>query len=632
MSAIRYSRECLFASLQRKIFTVDALPFSSPYIDYEKTSTGAINTSDLSLKRKSQVFRIRVGFTTRQLEPLSHSKTLSQLSSAICESRTTTSDKEKMAFAPISMNAMPLEIVEKIFVSATNIRRQQDRMRVLLMMTQVSRKVREILISKRDLWNFINTDNPALAALFLERAAEPDVSLVLTEHVDEERASEFFDVLELYSERIVSLHMDIPGALWEKLCTERVPEMWRMPSLLRAELWHQVGNDRYTIPPTVTLPFLTPGLEDLATFRIPLRAAQHMMSASIEHLSVSGGTKATAEDVWTALTATSNLRRLNICVAVVDDGTRRDVTLPHLEKLSLRFVNRPAAEVFTHLIHPGKACINLDIISDDLEEIRGIINTIGPKSNAIAIENDYTACTLSHYSTTHTTVVLSPPSARDASTAEEDGERGPKLELVIQQYIEEEEAFLYDALAEALGPTLDQIRALKIQDMRLYNDPSLEPTRHLIGPFPARLIRRKKLIWSTQEEIWVLACPDIHKMALRYVRFRKTFRDHNEDDFVDLLLRSIQHSQLGNEERNLTIDYLVNLKETDVADLEKTIYTIHWTGPTGKEDGGNMADDTVEIFGEREIGWLEEDDKSEEEAEDTDEDDSEEEDGVEDSL
>ncbi|TFK49800.1 hypothetical protein OE88DRAFT_1662483, partial [Heliocybe sulcata] len=194
-----------------------------------------------------------------------------------------------MAFAPISMNTMPVEIVEKIFVDATNIRRQQDRMRVLLMMTHISRKVREIVTRKRELWNFINTDKPALAAMFLERSAQPDVSLALTEPGDEQRASEFFDVLELYSEKIVSLHIDIPGALWERFCTERAPEMWQMTNFYRRPSLRNPGFE---------------GADDL------------------------------------------------------QDSP---------EKLSLRLVNRPAAEVFTHLIHPGKARINLDIISDDLD-------------------------------------------------------------------------------------------------------------------------------------------------------------------------------------------------------------------------------------------------------------------------
>ncbi|TFK49855.1 hypothetical protein OE88DRAFT_1809510 [Heliocybe sulcata] len=520
-------------------------------------------------------------------------------------------------FGPVSLSALPLEIVEKIVIGATNIRRQQDRTKVLLRMTHISRAVREIMIRKRALWNCVDTDHPALAALFLERAARPEVRVVISESVDEQRATDLLDVLERYSQAIVSLHMDMPGALWEKFCKERVPEMWHMTNLERAELWHQVGNDRYTLPSTIALPFVTPALKELATFRIPLQTAQSLMSASIEDLNVSGSTKATAEDVWTVLAATPNLIRLNICATVVDDGTRRDVALPHLEKLSLRIVNRPAAEVFARLIHPGKARIDLDIISDDLDAIEDIIDIIGPKINAIAIGNNYTICALSHYSTTDTTMVLSPPSAgyaahEESTEGQEDEETGPRLRLNMAQYIEDEEDLLYDTLAEALRLTLNGITVLKIQEMRLYNDPSFEPMRHLIGPFPTGLIRKKKRARSTGEEIWVLACPYVQKMELRFVRFRKTFRGANKDDFVDLLLRSIEHSHLGEHKIYLTIDYPVNLNETDVADLEKTIYTIHRTGPFGKEDGGNMEDDTVEIFGEREIGWLEEDDEAEE--------------------
>ncbi|TFK49833.1 hypothetical protein OE88DRAFT_1736799 [Heliocybe sulcata] len=525
-----------------------------------------------------------------------------------------------MALTPASMNTIPPEIVEKIVVSATiDIRGEQARMKVLLRMTHISKTIQEIMIWKRNLWNCIATDHPALAALFLERAAQPGVRIVIRKPVDEQRMSDFFDVLERYSQVIASLHMVIPGALWERFCKKRVPEMWHMTDLERAELeraelWHEDGNSEYTIPPTVIMPFVAPALKDLVLFRIPIRGAQPLMSAAIEDLILADNPEAAAEDVWMALTATPNLKHLSIQTTVVDGTTRRDLDLPQLKSLNVRITNQATAEVFAHLVHSANTRVHLNIISKDLEEIRGIIDIIGPKINAIAAEANYTACALCHHNIPSTTVALSQPSAGDTSTdREEDEETRPRLELRVDLYPEEQEALLYGALAEALLPALKRIVILEIRDMWLYNQPGYYPMRHLMGPFPTRLIRRKKRNWAEPQETWywVLACPYLRQMELFYVRFRKTLKRHNEDDFVDLLLRSIQYSQSGMEKINLTMEYPVNLDERDVADLEKAIACdFYQAGPTREEDGGNTEDDTVEIFGERQTARLEEDDEA----------------------
>ncbi|KZT23368.1 hypothetical protein NEOLEDRAFT_1136763 [Neolentinus lepideus HHB14362 ss-1] len=242
-----------------------------------------------------------------------------------------------------------------------------------------------------------------------------------------------------------------------------------------------------------------------------------------------------------------NLTHLTICATIMDDGTRQDVDLPHLQKFVLPIRSIVSAEVFSHITLPSGASITLEVECDefDLDEVRAIINIIGPKVNEIASGNEFKKCELHHVNTSHTRIHLSPAPkelgvavdrVHTRSAGNQKLRLKPELKLVLSSYLEEEEALVYDALAEDLKATLKQVTVLKIEDMRAYNAPGLPPTRTLIGPFPSRLVRTLKRDFSALGNTWrfELVCPRLQKMELHYVRFRKTYHGSSTDDFIDL--------------------------------------------------------------------------------------------------
>ncbi|TFK49803.1 hypothetical protein OE88DRAFT_1646208 [Heliocybe sulcata] len=503
-----------------------------------------------------------------------------------------------MAFAPALLQAMPPDVFENIVVRASEKRRQDHGMKGLLEMTHVSRKVQGIVLKKKELWNRISMETPALAALFLERAARPKVTVSIAKASDKKRVSDRFDVLELYAATIVSLRINIPGKDWEALCTERRPEAWQMGMLESAELRHY--DENYELPPAAVVPFQAPILKDLLTFGLPLKAVQPIISGTLRRLQIQGNVEVTTEDIWTALKATPNLENLYLCHTIEDDDTRKNVHLPLLRNLVLPIRNNVAAEVFTHLVLPADASLTLEIICEgySADKIGGNIGTLAPRINRIANANDYRSCELVHDSTVRTKLVLSPVvAAKYAQAVPSDQTQviAPTLELILDEYPEHDEGLVYDALAQALLPTLQQLSVLKIEDMRSYNSEGLPPSRHLIGPFPTRLLRTTKRDWSLPTEAWhsVLACSCLRKLELRYVRFRKTFLNGDPDDFVGLLLRSIRHFQ-SEKSINLTIDHPVNLDEQDIVKMEEAISHIHWTGPLGAENGGQEEEEDIE--------------------------------------
>ncbi|KZT23303.1 hypothetical protein NEOLEDRAFT_1180176 [Neolentinus lepideus HHB14362 ss-1] len=527
------------------------------------------------------------------------------------------------ASAPIKV--LPLELLDNILVLAVDMEKTTAAANGLSFLSwmkigHVCRQWYEVLKMHKSLWNEIVAVNPDVTTLFLERAFKPSVRLSIrpvNDSDNEDTRTHLFDVLEEFAEKITSLDMEMPGAMWETFCNRRNP--WKMRRLERMRLWTYGVTD--PVPATSIVPFSAPILKELITCRFSLRTIQPLMSQSIEQLEVLGNVQVPASDIWMALGAMGakpNLTRLTICATVTDDGTRQDIDLPHLQDFVLPVRSIVSAEVFTHIILPSSTSITLEIECDelDLDEVKAIVKTISPKINEIVHCNGFKTCDLSHMNAAHTNILFSPApkecggvvnGARTGSAGKQKFRSKPelksqgRLELVLSSYQEEEEAQVYDALAEDLKPSLKQVTILKIEDMRAYNAPGLPPTRTLIGPFPSRLVRTFKRDFNTPGDTWhaELVCSRLRKMELRYVRFRKTYRDNTEDDFVDLLLRSRQFLQSETKLNNLTIRYAVNLEEKDAKDLKEAIPWVDWTGPLGAEDGGNEDDDDVEdVFGE----------------------------------
>ncbi|KZT23300.1 hypothetical protein NEOLEDRAFT_1136617 [Neolentinus lepideus HHB14362 ss-1] len=521
------------------------------------------------------------------------------------------------ASAPIKV--LPLELLDNILVLAVDVEKTTAAANGLSSLSwmkigHVCRQWYGVLKMRKSLWNEIVAVNPDVTTLFLERAFKPSVRLAIrvTDDSDsEETRTHLFDVLEQFSDKIVSLDMEMPGAMWETFCNGREP--WQMRRLERMRLWTYGVTD--PVPATSVVPFSAPMVKELITCRFSLTTIQPLMSQSIERLEVLGNVQVPASDIWMAfgrMGAKPNLTHLAVCATVIDDGTRQDIDLPRLQKLVLPVRNTAAADMFTHIVLPSSASITLEVECDDLDldEVKAIIKTISPKINEIVSCNGFKTCNLYHVNTAHTNMVFAPAleergavanGAHTRSAGEQKFRSQPelrsqlelksqgKLELVLSSYQEEEEAQVYDALAEDLKPSLKQVTVLKIEDMRAYNAPGLPPTRTMIGPFPSRLVRVLKRDFSARNDTWrsELVCSRLWKMELHYVRFRKTYHDNSADDFSETNVK------------NLTIRYAVNLEGKDAKDLREAIPWVDWTGPLGAEDGGNDDDDDVEdVFGE----------------------------------
>ncbi|KZT23332.1 hypothetical protein NEOLEDRAFT_1136681 [Neolentinus lepideus HHB14362 ss-1] len=100
------------------------------------------------------------------------------------------------------------------------------------------------------------------------------------------------------------------------------------------------------------------------------------------------------------------------------------------------------------------------------------------------------------------------------------------------------EGQIYDVVADHIGSALERIEYLYVEDMRSYDGLDQWPSRHLIGPFPSRLLCKHGTSTGahTNGTIFRLICSGLRELELDCVRFRRTFLDVDEDDFVDLYL------------------------------------------------------------------------------------------------
>ncbi|KZT23346.1 hypothetical protein NEOLEDRAFT_1136712 [Neolentinus lepideus HHB14362 ss-1] len=418
--------------------------------------------------------------------------------------------------ASASIKILPLEILDSILVLAVDAEKPTAAAHGLSSLSwikiwHVCQQWYEVLKKNKSLWNEIVAVNPNTTALFLERAFKPSVRIAIRPADDsdsEERGARLFDVLEQFTEKIVSLDMEMPGAMWGTFCNGR--KQWQMSRLEHMRLW--TYGVAHSVPAMSVVPFSAPALKELVTCRFSLSTIQPLMSQSIERLEVLGNVQISTGDIWTALGmmgARPKLTDLTICATVMDDGTRQDIDLPHVQRFVLPIRSSVSAEVFAHLTLPSDVSITLEVECDEigLDEVRRIINIIGPKVNEIASCNGFTKYDLYHVNTSHTCILFSP-------TTNEFGAEAIR------------------AHAESTGRGGSS--GLRCFGRGLQNN---APARTFIGPFPSRLVCTLKRDFSAVGNTWrsELVCSRLRTMELHYVRFRKTYHDNGVDDFVDLL-------------------------------------------------------------------------------------------------
>ncbi|KZT23367.1 hypothetical protein NEOLEDRAFT_1136761 [Neolentinus lepideus HHB14362 ss-1] len=124
--------------------------------------------------------------------------------------------------ASASINILPLEILDSILVLAVDTERTTAAARGLssfswMKIGHVCQQWYEVLKNNKGLWNEIVTVNPDVTALFLGRAFKPSVRLAIrpADGSDSEMRTRLFDVLEQFSEKIVSLDVEMPSTMWE---------------------------------------------------------------------------------------------------------------------------------------------------------------------------------------------------------------------------------------------------------------------------------------------------------------------------------------------------------------------------------------------------------------------------------
>ncbi|KZT23315.1 hypothetical protein NEOLEDRAFT_1136649 [Neolentinus lepideus HHB14362 ss-1] len=100
------------------------------------------------------------------------------------------------------------------------------------------------------------------------------------------------------------------------------------------------------------------------------------------------------------------------------------------------------------------------------------------------------------------------------------------------------EGQVYDVIADRIGSALEWIKYLYVEDMRSYDGLDQWPSRHLIGPFPSRLLCKHRTSTGAHTDGTTprLICSGLQTLELDSVRFRRTFLDVGEDDFADLHL------------------------------------------------------------------------------------------------
>ncbi|TFK49780.1 hypothetical protein OE88DRAFT_1662437, partial [Heliocybe sulcata] len=398
----------------------------------------------------------------------------------------------------------------------------------------VSQTFHRVLERNKHLWDDVVAFHPDLTALFLTRAANPKVRLRC---MNPGKAEKLFTVLRSFSYKILSLDITIRSAMWVEFCNGQA---WNFPKLQKLELsTYEVG---LPVPPSAVLPITAPALKDLrVTFLYPSTIETVVShSRSLERLEIRGNLKMPANDVSATLLMVPDLKHLALCATVKDDNTMHDVALPHLQTLDMAIRSTASANVLARLDFPTEATTIIEIEHEDLSSVRDIARILAPKVNKIVASSQYRKCRLEHINTSYTKLSFSPaPGETGAGEAPAE----PRLDIIMSTYRDEEEGQVYDALAETLRTSFAQVTELDIEDMDEYNEPGLLPSRHLIGPFPSRLIRVLRFREDTTRRNghrpivvggWELVCSRVKKIQLNHVRFRPTFLASNEDDFIEL--------------------------------------------------------------------------------------------------
>jgi len=122
--------------------------------------------------------------------------------------------------ASASIKVLPLEILDNILVLSVDMEKASTHELFSISWMKIGHVCQqwyEVLKKNKSLWNEIVAINPDTTALFLERAFKPSVRIAIRPADDsdsEERGACLFDVLEQFAEKIVSLDMEMPGAMW----------------------------------------------------------------------------------------------------------------------------------------------------------------------------------------------------------------------------------------------------------------------------------------------------------------------------------------------------------------------------------------------------------------------------------